>query len=64
MPQDLTAVAVRVVRCLLARPRREPDPADVEQLRNAVSEDKRDWDVRLLATHVLHQCVMKDTGVQ
>ena len=64
MPQELTVTALRVVRCLVAEPRREPEAADVERLRQSISDEKRHWDGAVLATYVLQQGVVKARGVR
>ena len=62
MPQELTIIALRVARCLVAEPSREPEPRDVEHLRYSVSDEKRNWDVAVLATYILQQGVVKARG--
>jgi hypothetical protein len=54
-PDELLHIALRVLSRLIARPPVEPDPADVEYLRQSVSSKERRLELDDLACRVIER---------
>ena len=55
MPEELILVALRVLSCFAGVPHKEPDPADVQRLHEAVYGLRRSWNTRELATYIIER---------
>lgn len=55
MPEDLLSVALRVRTCFEFMPAGQPDPADVERLRDAASGEAKKWLPHDLAAFVIQR---------
>ena len=61
-PDDLFEIALRVLSRLTARPPKEPDPADVEYLRQSATSKERDLPLDDLACNVIERELKKRLG--
>jgi len=53
MLEDLVPVALRVLTCFASRPYQQPDPADVQRLRENVAGEAKEWLPHDLAAYVI-----------
>ena len=59
MCEDLVPVALRVLTCFVSRPYKQPDPADVQRLRENVAGEAKKWLPHDLAAYVIKSKVKR-----
>lgn len=62
MAEEVFPVAQRVLTCFAASPPEEPNPNDVERLRNAVSGEAKKWLAHDLAAYIIKREIKRLQG--